>query len=208
MLIPLSEMVNKHKLQLTGVVHIGAHECEELGDYLLQGIPIEKILWFEALDELVTKSQRKIPNAKIYQAVLSDQDNKVHDFIVTNNYMSSSLLELKDHLVEHPYVQEIRRDSLTTITFKTLVQKNKLDLKGLNFLNLDIQGTELHVLKGMAEIIYNFDYIYTEVNIKELYEGCTLLPDLDKYLEQHGFKRVDISMTSHGWGDALYIKSK
>ena len=49
---------------------------------------------------------------------------------------------------------------------------------------------------------------YLEVNEKELYKGCGLLPEMDVFLETHGFKRVLMEMTCHGWGDALYVRVK
>ena len=51
------------------------------------------------------------------------------------------------------------------------------------------------------------DYIYAEVNTKELYAGCAQLPELDAWLDARGFKRVEISMTGWGWGDALYVRN-
>ena len=33
MLIPLNYLIKKFNLKINGVLHIGAHECEELNDY-------------------------------------------------------------------------------------------------------------------------------------------------------------------------------
>ena len=33
MLIPLHELVQKYKIDFKGILHVGAHECEELTDY-------------------------------------------------------------------------------------------------------------------------------------------------------------------------------
>lgn len=191
---------------ITGILHIGAHECEEYRDYVNIGIPPSRMIWFEAQSELVDKARKMYPDTTIYSVVLSDTDDEKRDFIITNNYMSSSLLELKDHLIEHPHIHEIRRDTVKTITFSTFVQQDNLNLVGYNFINLDIQGHELPVLKGMREHLNSIDYIYCEVNIKELYQGCALLPELDSYLAEKGFIRMCIELTPHGWGDAFYIR--
>ena len=37
MLIPLNQLTHHFKLNLRGVLHIGAHECEEQAAYLQQG---------------------------------------------------------------------------------------------------------------------------------------------------------------------------
>ena len=61
-------------------------------------------------------------------------------------------------------------------------------------------------LRGAEDILNFIDYIYIEVNIIELYEKCALLYEIDDYLLKFNLIRVKICMTSHGWGDAFYIK--
>ena len=74
-------------------------------------------------------------------------------------------------------------------------------------LNMDIQGSELLVLKGSANILKNFDLIYNKINFKEMYEGRALGEELDSFLDNHGFYRCLMSTPeSEYWGDAIYIK--
>ena len=35
MLIPLHDLVKKYNIKFKGILHVGAHECEELKDYEL-----------------------------------------------------------------------------------------------------------------------------------------------------------------------------
>jgi hypothetical protein len=44
-----------------------------------------------------------------------------------------------------------------------------------------------------------------EVNEKQLYKNCALVEEIDEFLLQINFKRVFTEMTTHGWGDAIYI---
>ena len=60
-------------------------------------------------------------------------------------------------------------------------------------------------LKGATQSIKYAKVLYLEVNEKELYKNCGLITDIDIFLSQYNFKRVLTNMTSHGWGDALYI---
>lgn len=206
MLISFNEIFNKYKLKIKGILHVGAHECEEIISYLLHNISIEDQLWIEAIPEKVDWCKQHFNNLKIVNAIISDKDNENVSFKVTNNYQSSSILNLKTHLVEHPQVHVSHIFEGKTKTIKTIYDENKISYDKYNFINLDIQGVEYNALIGMGEILNNFDYIYTEVNEKELYENCVLLPDLDRFLAEKGFKRVEMNMTSHGWGDAFYIK--
>ena len=72
---------------------------------------------------------------------------------------------------------------------------------------MDVQGYELEVLKGF-ESLETIKYIKTEVNRKELYEENVLVKDLDKYLKEHSFVRVETIWHNRTipWGDAFYIR--
>lgn len=206
MLIPLADMIKEFKMVIRGVLHVGAHECEELGAYLKEKINFSKIYWIEAQEHLVKRMKEQLPEINIYNSAISNIDGEERDFIVTNNYQSSSLLELKEHLVEHPGIHEIDRKKVKTERLASLIKKEKIDMNSVNFLNIDIQGMELECLKSMDNFLENIDYIYTEVNIKELYKDCARLGELDSFLIPRNFVRVKTSMTEYGWGDALYIR--
>lgn len=207
MLIPLSQLTHFFKLNIRGVLHIGAHECEEQTAYLQQGIKNENIYWIEAMDNKVAEMKKKRPNLQIYHCVVSDVDDKEIEFKITNNGQSSSLLELGTHLQHHPQVWVIGKKKYKTKRLDTFIKENKIPIENLNFLNLDIQGTELKAMKSMGDYIRKFDYIYTEVNTEHVYKNCALLTEIDEYLSKYGFKRVAIKMCeNYGWGDAFYMK--
>ena len=147
-----------------------------------------------------------IPEINIYEALISDEDNKEVSFIITNNGQSSSILELDEHLKEHPWVYEINRYKKNTITVDTFLKNNHIDSEKIDFVNIDIQGAELLALKGMKNLLKYCNYLYLEVNTKHLYKDCALIHEIDDFLKEFGFKRNETSMTQHGWGDALYVK--
>ena len=205
-------LIEFEKLKITkpirGIIHIGAFECEEKGGYNnILNIDDKNIIWIEAVKEKVNEIKNKNPNIRIYNECIADYDNKQINFMISNNIASSSILNFKTHLIEHPHIHEKNRRILNTKTLKTFYKENNLNYADYNFMNLDIQGAELMALKGADDILCEIDYIYVEVNIKELYENCCLLNELDEYLTKFGFKRILIEMTQHGWGDAFYSKS-
>lgn len=202
MLIP--NVFQKHSIQSKGVIHIGAHKCEEHVIYSHAGIPAENVVWIEGHPKYADEAKAQFPNFNIINACISDTEASV-EFIETNNRESSSILELKYHKNEHPWVVEVNRFTVDTTTFQQVALSHNLNLSKYDFLNMDIQGAELKALKGMGELLKNFKYIYLEVNTKELYAGCALLPDITEYLSAYGFQQQDICITPHGWGDALFI---
>jgi FkbM family methyltransferase len=203
MLIPLHTIVKKYNIQFKGILHVGAHECEELSDYL-HYLPINKILWIDALPEKVALCKKKYPGVLIENAIVSDIIEKVK-FNVSNNGQSSSMLEFGLHSTFHPHVSYVHSFEGDTQLLKNILPKYPNEY---NFVNLDIQGAELKALKGMEEYLSSIDYIYTEVNSDYVYKNCVLVSELDNYLSTFGFKRVETKWCGDfRWGDAFYIKS-
>ena len=58
MLIPFSQVnkiLKENGIFVRGVLHLGAHECEEQMQYINDGVPKENIDWIEANPELVER---------------------------------------------------------------------------------------------------------------------------------------------------------
>jgi FkbM family methyltransferase len=204
MLIPFDVLVDKYKLKIEGILHVGSHECEELRAYNSQGI--YDIVWIDAIPEKVTKTKLMYPSEKIYNAIISDKDNESVVFHVSNNYQSSSLLEFKRHADFHPEIHYIQEIHGKTVRLDTFFEKNNLNPEKYNFMNIDIQGTELQALISLGDLINNFDYIYLEVNEEELYKGCALFDEVENFLNEKGLYCVEKVMTDQKWGDAMFIR--
>lgn len=207
MLIPTIFSTFPECIPKKGILHVGAHMCEERAIYNTINIGDNDTLWIEAIGEIVGYVKKINESINIIQAVITDKDDEDVSFMITNNNQSSSIFNFGTHAVEHPHVFEIERRNLKTITLNTLFERNNIPHNRYDFINIDIQGAELKALKGAERILPHIKAIYAEVNEKMLYEGAVLLPELDEYLASFNFKRVITNMTRHGWGDALYIKN-
>ena len=201
MLIPLHELVQKYNIHFSGVLHVGAHECEEINDYE-KYISRDKILWVEALPEKVEFSKNKFQNLLIENAVVSDKIEIVK-FNISNNGQSSSILDFGLHSHYHPHVHYVENFKCQTQMLRNILPKYNISY---NFLNLDIQGAELRALEGMEEYLPNVDYIYTEVNSDYVYKDCSLITELDDYLKKFELVRVETKWTDCKWGDAFYMR--
>ena len=207
MLITIQQLVQRFNLQISGILHIGAHECEELADYNRVGVNNSDIYWVEAMQDKVDLCKTRYNDAHIYQAVIDEEDNNAVVFNITNNGQSSSILEFGTHQVNHPQVHVVAKENLRTIRADTLIEREKIPIDRLNFVNLDIQGVELRALKSMEKYLHHIKYIYTEVNTEQVYKDCNLIGEIDEYLKLHGFTRVTQYIYSDlGWGDAFYMK--
>jgi hypothetical protein len=194
-----------NNIDIKGVFHVGAHDCEELLFYNSFGVKNEDIVWIDAVESKVTDAtNRGIVN--VYNALITDKDDEDIYFNISNNIQSSSILEFGTHSQEHPWVVYTDKVLKKSITVDTFFEKNDLDASEYNFWNFDIQGAELIALKGATKSLQYAKALYLEVNEKELYKNCALINEIDEFLSKHNFQRVLTKFTQHGWGDALYLK--
>lgn len=209
MLIPFNLLFPRHRIKRNGVLHLGANTGQEAEAYARLGI--RRVIWVEALpfvwNELFARVER-YPGSVALLGCLSDVDGQDVTFNVANNgAQSSSFLELGTHAQEHPDVKYVQQVHLKTVRVDTLLRNHSLTVGPGWFLNVDLQGADLLALRGMGDLLHQFDHAYIEVNEKELYKGCALVGEVDEYLAQYGFSPKETKWHGkNGWGDRLYAR--
>jgi FkbM family methyltransferase len=207
MYFDLSKLYEKYKILKKGVIHIGAHEGQECSIYLAMNIP--EIVLFEANPDVYQRLVEKIQSTGNIKAVQCAISNYVGEckFHVTSMDQSSSILPLKYHKVVYPNIVETKIITVPCITLDTFFKIRAPS--NFNFINIDIQGAELLAFQGAINLLENhIDAINTEVNYEEMYEGCVLKTQLDKFLAQFNFVCREEKRVCSSWGDAFYVKEK
>ena len=195
-------------MNISGVIHIGAHFGQEAKDYVDNGIT--EMVFFEPLSENLEVLEYNLSyvandaNIMIYPVALGNEEKEVEMYVSNRDRMCSSVLKPKVVLEQYP---DITFDERETVEMMRL-DDTDLEFDNFNFLNIDVQGYELEVLKGGAKTLEGIDYIYTEINRAEVYENTPHVDELDTYLKPYGFIRVESDWTGDTWGDGLYIKEK
>jgi len=206
MLLDFTELYEKYDLKITGVIHAGAQLADEARSYADKGIG--NVWWIEANPNVMRKLRQNIApyGHHLIQALLTDEDGVETQFNITNyDGMSSSIFEFGElHLNSSPDTKFVDRVVMRSRTLDTVVREN--EIRECNFLNMDLQGAEVLVLQGATETIKSLDYIYTEVNIGEVYIGCGKMHEIDEILTD--FQRVETSMTPAQWGDAFFVRKE
>jgi len=206
MLFSFRNIQDKYNMDIKGIIHIGAHRGQEISDYIDGGIQ-DIILFeplsanFQALEENLSEMNANISG---HQVALGNEEKTVTMYLSDNDQMSSSILKPKKHLQNHPTVlfegtEEVEMMCLDSYSDET---------DGFNFINMDVQGYELEVLKGGSETLNHIDYVYCEVNRDEVYENNAYIEELDEYLANYDMERVETVWSGGIWGDALYIRKK
>lgn len=206
MYIPIHEIISRHHADIKGILHLGAHLGEEAKDYHDAGI--DRVIWVEGNPSLVSQLKENVAaysQNQVFNLLVSDKDNAAVNFNVTEFSQSSSILELGITKEIHG-TNVIEKIPLTAHRIDSFFRDNNLNIEAYNFVNIDLQGYELIALKSMGRLLDNVDWVYTEVNVKSLYKNCALLYQVDNFLLKKGFVRVQTYMTTHFWGDALYVR--
>ena len=138
---------------------------------------------------------------------MADEECEV-EFHRMSSSQSSSMFDLKDHSRIYSSITKTDTVRLHATPLDKLIDELDIDENEYNVLALDTQGAELKILHGARRTLKHIDAIITEVNYKELYEGGAFIWDLDRYLEDFGFKRMETVSPHHpSWGDAFYIRT-
>jgi FkbM family methyltransferase len=204
-LISVDSLSRIWKVQPEGVLHVGAHLAEEAVEYSRHNWG--KVIWIEAQADLADQLKNKLDpqHNEVINAAVWGTSGLTFEFNVSSSTQSSSLLNFGTHKQDYPDIVITKSYSVTTSTLDDILDSES----DFNFINLDIQGAELEALKGLGVHINKAKWIYSEVNKKEVYENCSDVYEIDRYLEKHGFKRVATRWVKRqGWGDALYIREE
>lgn len=89
---------------------------------------------------------------------------------------SGSIRKPKDHLTVHPTVTFDQTITVKTATLDAWCSENRIE--HIDFIWMDVQGAEIDVFNGGINALAKTDFIYTEYNNRELYEGQFTLKQL------------------------------
>jgi len=206
MLISVPRLADMWGVNPETILHVGAHDAEEREAYFGKDWGSQGIVWVESQTELVEKLAKKLLGSsreRVINATAWDVTGEQLTFHISNNSQSSSLFEFGTHSNHHPDVFFKSERKVITSRLKDVLPGDEF----YDFINLDIQGAELKAMVGLGDKISKAKWIYSEVNREEVYEGCAIIQEIDKYLSKFEFVRVATVWTPGvGWGDALWIK--
>ena len=185
-----------------GVIHIGASTGYERDMY--KKYSVGKVLWIEADPDVflvLKKNISKFDNNFAYNYLITDKDNCEYNFLTSSDDgQSSSIYNFKDQSQMYEDLKITKKILLKSITFKSFVKKNEIDLKYFSSLVIDTQGAELDVLKGIDNLITNFKLIKIETAEFDVYENYPKINILSEYLKKFGFleiRRTEVDMNEY-----------
>lgn len=202
MLLDIHLLKEKYNLKINGVIHVGAHHGDEFSEY--EKLNIKNVMFFEPVPSTFKILSERIGERAILVNKAAGNENKKIEMYISpqNGGGSSSILQPNLHLVQYPSIEFTGKQEVDMVRLDDYIQNHN----DYNFMNIDVQGYELEVLKGSSNILNSIDYIMTEINRAELYKDCALVNELAEYLSKYGFKLVEENWEGDTWGDGFFIK--
>lgn len=101
----------------------------------------------------------------------------------------SSLLKPIEALTQdYPALNCAQKERCFEVETTTLdLWSRAIDLKWVDYLKIDTQGTELEILRGGESLLSGVRALEVEVEFNPIYEDQPLYSDVDHYLRQQGF---------------------
>jgi FkbM family methyltransferase len=159
--------------------------------------PQATVYSFEPVPELlaiVKKNTAAFPNIHVSGLALSE---KIGTAVFHMSAMegkpdeslgSGSLLEPSHHREGFPWVKFDKTITVNTTTIDAWAQQS--GVAKIDFIWLDIQGTEFQVLKAAPNIMKTVKVVITEVEFVEMYKEQTLFAEMKPWFEAQGFALV------------------
>lgn len=202
-------------LQLTRLVHVGAHLGQERHRY--EALGYRHILWVEGSQSVHARlaeslarhvAERAQAGAAVVEhrsacALLTNREgDEVPLREYSNDGMSSSIFSATDTLRERwPELHETGRLQATrTRTLDGLLAE--LGFGPVDTLVVDVQGAELLVLEGARATLGQVKAVVSEVSTQPLYEGGVLFPELCAFMRSQGFEPMSVPRRH---GDMLFV---
>jgi FkbM family methyltransferase len=187
------------------LLHIGAHTGEEKEAYL--GWGFKNSFWVEAQPVIFKILETRVGSLFCLQAAVWSKRTNL-ELQISSNSVSTSLLKFNK---ETPWKDLFTTETINVETVTLNDVFREMQSRGLSekkcLIILDVQGAELEILKGLAQVSKEVAVISCEVSLNPTYENGAKRRDIIWKLFKSGFiplcSFLDAN-TKHG--DQLFIK--
>lgn len=226
-MIELKEMCRTYDMNIRGVIHVGAWEGCETKAY--SDLGIKDVVLIEAnpqryqnLLETLQTGRHCVWGVPLKYEQLPQSNGDIMKGYIAHNYAitdregtivfnlsdydggTDSIFQINDWGRDSSWVpyQHTAKVEVPTTTLDTLIGEDER----YNFLNIDVEGAELLVLKGAEKVLEGIDYILLETQDRVRFEGSCTRGELTEFLIPKGFYLANYFDTGKQWGDCLFIK--
>jgi FkbM family methyltransferase len=165
---------------------LGSNAYEPLVSY-----PPLDIIGFDPLEERLAERAEAEGKQGINLLPYAIGDGERHTLYVNNDDATSSLYPLNAAFnASFNHLRELH--TVDTQIVETHRLDDVLPQGPVDFLKLDIQGAELMVLKSAPQTLLSTAVVHCEVEFAPIYMDQPLYPEIQQFLNAHGFELIDL----------------
>ena len=176
-------------LEVETIFDVGANVGQYAMKMRQQGFD-GRIVSFEPLSEahaLLQAHSSKDKKWLVHDRCAIGESEDTLEINISENSQSSSLLPiLETHFKVAPTSKYVGKELVDVIPLSSVFEKYRSSGVS-NFLKIDTQGSEHHVLAGIENQLEFFAGVQLEISLTPLYEGSKLYPYYFNYFDDHGF---------------------
>ena len=192
------DTVKKSGIRVGGIVHVGAHEGQEVEMYEAMGF--DPIVLVEADPDLACALTGKFgERVEVIAAAAGCAYSTADLYVVDRDTQLSSLYKPVPCMGFRAH-EELHKVTVPVVPLTAIVDDR------VNVAVVDVQGAELEVMRGAPDTL---DLVVLEVGTDKWYTGQPLRSDVERYMSSSGWKSVDVY--AHGpnatWFDITYVRS-
>jgi FkbM family methyltransferase len=187
----------EHGFRPAGIIDVGAFRGDwtRMANRLFGATPTLMVEAQPKMQAEIAPVLADLPQAKLAGTVLGERSGEEVTFYEMGT--GSSFL---------PEASDAARTELK-LTTRTLDEVADEALPGLSplFLKVDVQGAELHVLRGGARTLERTEVVQLEVAMLQYNEGAPLMPEVIAFMAERDFLPIEVSGFSRPKGYLVQI---
>ena len=188
---PMSNGIGLNTYGIRTVFDLGAN-AGQFATRVHNWIPNATIYSFEPLKDVYAQLQQTFAaegiSGRCFCCAVGDKKTEANLLRHVQHTPSSSLLETTtQHEAMDSRTREQHCEAVQIEVLDDLIQAEQLCVEHEVMIKLDVQGYELHALKGAELLLRSSRLVLVEINLQQLYKGQPSFFELTSYLNEFGF---------------------
>ena len=181
---------------LATVIDVGAHRGQ-FALFIREHAPSAMLHCFEPLEEplrVLEKLFATDPQVHVYPYAAGAAAGTAAMHVSARDDASSLLSIAPAQVRQFPGTGEMGREVVSVVCLDEFL--NFATVAPPVLLKLDVQGSELAILKGASRLLHITTYVLAECSFVEFYEDQPLFPEVYRFLEDRGFQFAGASCSA------------
>jgi FkbM family methyltransferase len=220
----IQSFLKRYSIRPQGMIHVGGHLGHEILPYALLGF--EKVLIIEPLEPAVERLQGisaiynglaescvqvfgGMPFVEIFiePCAAGEKEGSTKLYVTRESALSSTHRPISEVQVNGVNLSEVTMEQAIQIRPLDKIIEEKYAGIQFNGIRVNVQGDELAVFRGAANLIGKLDFIFCEANYDQRYEGIPTTEELVGFLETHNHTLVRHDKLSDSVGNLLFLNN-